>query len=154
MAGLHLRVNQLLVARASSLLVVAVVLLVQNLSSYIPVPCPDFGPLAFERLDDVACKAERGEKQSASKILVCLLPRLLSNNIKRHVGIGRGRWRLALALKNFKNELAVKQTAGAKLGLVLAEGFLVPAGKDRAVLYDRLGVVGQDDLHGDLSTVN
>ena len=88
------------------------------------------------------------------QILVHLFPRLPSNGIERRVGMGKRRWRLGLALKNLKNELAVERKADTKLGLVLAKRFPVSAGKDRAVLYDRLGVVGYDVFHGELSTVN
>ena len=40
----------------------------------------------------------------------------------------------ALTRRTSNNDLAVERKANAKLGLVLAEGLLVPAGKDRAVL--------------------
>ena len=53
---------------------------------------------------------------------------------------------IGLTLKDVTNELAVEGKVNAKLGIVLAEGFVV---QDRAVLYHRMGVVGRDVLHAD-----
>ena len=89
LAGLRLRADQLLVARLSSLLGVAVVLLIRSLPSCMPVPCSVFCLLAFELLDDAVSRAGRDEKQTAPEILVCLFPRLLRNGIERRAGIGK-----------------------------------------------------------------
>ena len=51
LAGLHLLVDQLLVARPSNLPGVTVVLIVQSLPSCMSVPCSIFRLLAFEMLD-------------------------------------------------------------------------------------------------------
>ena len=78
-------------ARPSSILGVTIVTLVKGLPSCILVPCPVFFLLTCELLDDAVGGAGRGEKQNASEILVDLYPSLLSNDIERRVGIGKGR---------------------------------------------------------------
>ena len=41
-----------------------------------------------------------------------------------------------------------------KLRLALVKRTLTPAGKDRAILHGRFGVIGHRALHGDHSTLN
>ena len=84
-----------------------------------PVPCSVFCLFPFEFLDDVAGRVGRGEKQNTPEVLVCLFLRLLTNGIERPVGISKRLWRLGVALKDFKNGLAVERKADAKLGLVI-----------------------------------
>ena len=57
-----------------------------------------------------------------------------------------------LALKHFEYGLAVEREADAQLALVFLKRLLVPAGKDGAILDDRLGFVGRHALHGGHST--
>ena len=57
-------------------------------------------------------------------------------------------------MKYFEYGLAVERQADAQLALVFLKRLLVPAGKDGAVLDDRLGVVRRHALHGDHSTRN
>ena len=83
-----------------------------------------------------------------------MFSRLLSNGTERRVGIGKRRGRLGAILKDLKNEVAVEGKADAKLSLVLAERFLVPADEDWAVLYNRMDIVRREIFHGDLLTVN
>ena len=52
-------------------------------------------------------------------------------------------------MKHFEYGLAVERQEDAQLALELLKRFLVPAGKDGAVLDDRLSVVGRDSLHSD-----
>ena len=89
-----------------------------------PVSGSIFCPLTFEPLGDVVGRAGRGKTLNAPEILVRLLPRLLNNDTTRRVGISKRRRRLGLALKDFKNELAVERKAQAIFGVVLAEDFL------------------------------
>ena len=102
-----------------------------------PTPFPVFFLVAFELLDDVVGGARRGEKQNTPEILVLLFSRLLSSGIERRVGIGKRRWRLGLALKDFKNELVVETKEDAKLGLLFAEVFLfLPATTEQCFMID------------------
>ena len=88
--------------------------------------------------------------------MIRLLPFLLSDGIK-HRGVGADqssrRW-LGLALKHLEHGLAVERQADAQLALVFVKRILAPAGKDRSVLDDRLGVVRRHALHDDHSTLN
>ena len=56
-------------------------------------------------------------------------------------------------MKHLKHGLAVERQADAQLALVFVKCILTPSGKDRAVLDDRLGVVGRHALQGDHSTL-
>ena len=54
-------------------------------------------------------------------------------------------------MKHLEHGRAVERQADAQLALVFVKRILTPADKDRAVLDDRLGVVGGHALHGDHS---
>ena len=56
-------------------------------------------------------------------------------------------------MKHFEYGLAVERQANEQLAIVFVKRLLVAAGKDRAVLDDRLGFVGRHALHGDHSTL-
>ena len=57
-------------------------------------------------------------------------------------------------MKHFKHGFAVERQADARLAIVFVKRILTPAGKDRAVLDDRLGVVGRHDVNDDYSTLS
>ena len=85
-----------------------------------------------------------------------MLPFVLNDGIQRR-GVGdaqRSRGWLDLELKHLEHGLAVERQADAQLALVFVKRILTPAGKDRAVLDECLGVVGRHTLHGDHSTLN
>ena len=60
--GLHLRVDEFLVARPSGLLILAVVLLSQSLLRQLSIPRSIFKPLPLELLDGAVGGARCGEK--------------------------------------------------------------------------------------------
>ena len=72
LAGLHLRVDQFLVARPSGLLSVVAVLLSQSLPRQLSMPRSIFWPLPLELLDGVVGGARCGEQENTPEILVRL----------------------------------------------------------------------------------
>ena len=81
---------------------------------------------------------------------------MLNDGIQRR-GVGdaqRSRGWLDLELKHLEHGLAVERQEDAQLTLAFVKRILTPAGKDRAVLDDRLGVVGRHDVNDDYSTLS
>ena len=85
-----------------------------------------------------------------------MLPFVLNDGIQRR-GVGdaqRSRGWLDLELKHLEHGLAVERQEDAQLTLAFVKRILTPAGKDRAVLNERMGVVGRHSHHGDHPTLN
>ena len=107
------------------------VLLNQSLASCITALCSVFYLLASKRLDDIAGRAGRGEKQNAPEVLILLFLRQLSNGIERHVDGGKRNRTVGSCLEVLQKwSCCVERQTDAKFDLVITEDFLVPVGED------------------------
>lgn len=132
LAGLYLRLDQLFVARPSSLFRAASVLLHQSLQSRLSVSRSFPRRLAFEFLDGFVRRTRCLRKKNAPAILVYLFPRFLGNDVKRGGVANAGKRRWGLALKQVEDGLAVEHKEDSNLALVLREAFFTPASEGQA----------------------
>lgn len=126
------RVDQLLVARPSSVLGVVVMVLCHNLPSHLSVSRSIPWLLAFEFLNGVVGRTEYGQRHISAGILVRLFPHPLGNEVERLSVTTAGP-----CLKTRQYGFTVERKADPNLTLVLREAFLAPAGEDWAVFHHR-----------------
>lgn len=141
LAGLHYRVNQLLVARPSRLFAVVVVLLCQGRPSRWSVFRCVFRPLAFELIDDIVGGTGSGRKQYSPEILSCLFPCSLSNCVEGGgITDAQNIPQLGLALKHVKGSFAGKRKPVLSIVLVLGEDSFTLAGEYRPEFHRCLSI--------------